>query len=827
MRDPSGGIPGTRSASIAAASADASSGHPLPKRVKEDMESRFGTDLSKVRLHHDSRAAELADGIDAVAFTRRNDIYLGADAPTLESTRGQTLLAHELVHTIQSHNQPTSGRTRVSRVGEEAERQAAGIATTLRTGERVAPGLIKPSLTRERVLWRDAPPFPARVVDPAEEFPGAAAVAETTDSTATEGTMHEEQRAWLTVHHPRELELRGPTLHYERIVDVRSSDGTTAHLRVQGETDLPIDYKVGPNPTEADVRNALQSARGASEIGVTFEGKQADGTPVLGMTTFDEATSLPRLAQRGPEMIHFYLTPDQQFRAVLRAMAEPKRSAETIPKPGEAEAKSPEQMKPTEEQEFHKKTEDDKANDFWSQVVEGIKAEVPALVVAAILGALVAALALVAIIAEGALAIAAAAILVVAIVAGLIYLIYKMVSDLINRLQNREWGQAAVGLLKDLALVAAAILGAVALVAAIFLGPEIAAGIGLAALAAVGVAVVLMIGLLIMQRYEAVKAKDLPTFKRKVGEAVKNATEGISTVIATIVSVIVGGIGRLSLRPRLPIELGPPAGGGARPPVEVPSTPQGQTPAPAPAPPPAPAPATPPTKTPAVPGTKPAVPPEPMQEPIKPVTPPVSKPAAPAAQPTVPVAEGPVIDSPPGVTVDPRVSGSGGIEAIRARVSARNETVVSIYGRIRPQIPRHGFEDAIPPARDIDALRGLNYDNAHLWGRQFGDEAGAGVMHAPAEFNQVQQRVLEMQIKGLQSGLKPGEELLVRARATSFPRDQFGGACARRYEYDFAVRTQSGAVTDRTGVVFDLPPPGSGNRDPSIQITPGGLPRWE
>jgi hypothetical protein len=816
--------------------------------MKDDMESHFGTDLSKVRLHRDSRAADLARGIGAIAFTRQHDIFLGSDAPALESVRGQRLLAHELVHTIQSQNQPSSGRTRVSRVDEEAELQAAAIAATLRSGHSVAPGLIKPTLTGEPVLWRDTPPVPIRVGHAAEDFPGAGGISQIDDATTPDGEIHEEQRAWLTVHHHRELEISGPILHYERIVAVRSTYGRTAHLLMRGETDLPIDYRVSENPTEAEVRNALQSTRGVSEIYFLLDGKQAQGTEVVVTSTLDEATSQPRLAQRGQETIHFGLTREQQLRAVLRAVDEAKPLTVTIPKPAKAvertttkeeEATAQEEKATTEEAEFAKKTEDEKADDFWNQVEQGIKDEVASLVLAAIAGALLAVLALVAIFAEGALAVAAAAILAIAIVGGLGYLIYKMVSDLIDRIKQDDWGQAAVGLLKDLALVAAAILGAVAVVVAIVLGPGLAAGIGLAALGAVGVAVVLMLGLLLLQRNEAVKTKDLRTFKRKVGEAVKNATEGISTIINTIVTVIVGGIGRLSLGPKLPPAVGPaPEGGGqGLPPVEMPPEPR-QAPAPAPVPAPAPPPvaSTPPTaQEPSVPSPSAGAPPKAAQEPVpaKPITPPVLNPPAPApqplqpVQPAAPVPEAPLIDAPPGMAVDPRVSGSGGIEGIRAKITDRNESVVAIYGRIRPQIPRQGFEDAIPPARNIDALRGLHYDNAHLWGRQFGDEAGAGVMHAPAEFNEVQQRVLEAQIKGLQSGLKPGEELILRARATSFPRDQYGGACARRYEYDFAVRTQSGGVSDRTGVVFDLPAPGSGSRDASVHITPGGLPRWE
>jgi len=88
------------------------SGSPLPEGTRAFMESRFGIDLSGVRLHTGNEAAELNRSINAQAFTYGHDIYLGENTDNLESSAGKELLAHELTHTIQQSAaaSPGSGR---------------------------------------------------------------------------------------------------------------------------------------------------------------------------------------------------------------------------------------------------------------------------------------------------------------------------------------------------------------------------------------------------------------------------------------------------------------------------------------------------------------------------------------------------------------------------------------------------------------------------------------------------------------------------------------------------------------------------------------------
>lgn len=76
-------------------------GEPLPESVRAFAEPRFGRDFSKVRVHADTKAADVAGQLNAEAFTKGNDIYFSAGRYSPATDKGKHLLAHELTHTIQ------------------------------------------------------------------------------------------------------------------------------------------------------------------------------------------------------------------------------------------------------------------------------------------------------------------------------------------------------------------------------------------------------------------------------------------------------------------------------------------------------------------------------------------------------------------------------------------------------------------------------------------------------------------------------------------------------------------------------------------------------
>ncbi len=77
-----------------------SPGHALDPHTRAFMESRFGHDFSRVRVHTDAAAAASAKILNARAYTFGRDIVFasGEYAPT---PAGVQLLAHELAHVVQ------------------------------------------------------------------------------------------------------------------------------------------------------------------------------------------------------------------------------------------------------------------------------------------------------------------------------------------------------------------------------------------------------------------------------------------------------------------------------------------------------------------------------------------------------------------------------------------------------------------------------------------------------------------------------------------------------------------------------------------------------
>ena len=67
------------------------------------MQTRFGHDFSKVRIHADRRAAEATQSVDALAFTVGRDVVFGSERYQPNTRAGQRLLAHELAHVVARH----------------------------------------------------------------------------------------------------------------------------------------------------------------------------------------------------------------------------------------------------------------------------------------------------------------------------------------------------------------------------------------------------------------------------------------------------------------------------------------------------------------------------------------------------------------------------------------------------------------------------------------------------------------------------------------------------------------------------------------------------
>lgn len=94
-----------------------SSGQPLPQETRNEMESSFGADFSRVRIHQDSTAAKAAASVNALAFTVGRDIVFGGRQYAPQTSNGRRLLAHELTHTLQQGQIPGPVKSESLRLG--------------------------------------------------------------------------------------------------------------------------------------------------------------------------------------------------------------------------------------------------------------------------------------------------------------------------------------------------------------------------------------------------------------------------------------------------------------------------------------------------------------------------------------------------------------------------------------------------------------------------------------------------------------------------------------------------------------------------------------
>jgi hypothetical protein len=409
---------------------------------------------------------------------------------------------------------------------------------------------------------------PAAAPQPIDLPPATSAAVDTRTMTWPDGReITIVERAWIPAAPPREAgALLAPQVTYVREIKVRTRDGTTVAVTIRGATFFETP------PT--DVGAALR-APGRAAYGIFVSGKRPDGTPIIG---YEEATGDPNsligLTGAGPEVVHFGLDEEAQYRAVIELLEktapqhkwkEVEREP-VVPEPEE----EPEPAELTRE-ELERMSEDEKGERFWRETAKRFWEifSIPELVVEIVLALLVVALA-VAAIALGSEALLIA--FVVLVVAGLLILLGALIVGLVRDIQAGDYAAAIPGALAKLALFAAGLLGLVAVVLAFIFGPEIVLALGAIALALVFVAVMFLLVRLLVDRGDAVSSNDPTTFKRKVDDGAETLKDLVTTVIVTIVTVVLTPIIERFLppllRPKAPVIDLPPEEQGRPPTLE-------------------------------------------------------------------------------------------------------------------------------------------------------------------------------------------------------------------------------------------------------------------
>jgi hypothetical protein len=81
---------------------DPRGGRPLDVHTRAVMESRFGHDFGRVRIHTGPEASRSADGLGAHAYTLGLDVHFGAGQYRPDHPAGRALLIHELEHLVRA-----------------------------------------------------------------------------------------------------------------------------------------------------------------------------------------------------------------------------------------------------------------------------------------------------------------------------------------------------------------------------------------------------------------------------------------------------------------------------------------------------------------------------------------------------------------------------------------------------------------------------------------------------------------------------------------------------------------------------------------------------
>jgi hypothetical protein len=127
----------------AAAAVVSRPGQPLPVAVRSRFEGAFGADLSDVRVHADSLAAQASDELDAHAWTAGHHVALAAGRWAPDTPAGDRLLAHELTHVLQHRQAALDPRG----AGDDgaAEEQADRTADQVVAGGRATAPTARPA----------------------------------------------------------------------------------------------------------------------------------------------------------------------------------------------------------------------------------------------------------------------------------------------------------------------------------------------------------------------------------------------------------------------------------------------------------------------------------------------------------------------------------------------------------------------------------------------------------------------------------------------------------------------------------------------------------
>jgi Domain of unknown function (DUF4157) len=252
-----------------------STGHPLDISTRNFFEPQFGQDFSHVRIHADSRAAESARAVNALAYTVGRDIVFGSGKYQPYTRDGLRMVAHELTHTLQQSSLSGTHSTalQVSGTDSAEEREADSVASHIDASQGVGNAAV--GVSRLPVSQVQRSPQPATTKSAKPSCPNV-----TPDSSPDDFKAAACARP-LPPDTPEECELtQAQTIALKSAQRLAASRVEGATLRIgtkEGETyaaDLASRLFISDAPSVDDIKKILKKVGPfLSGTGVQFEGR--------------------------------------------------------------------------------------------------------------------------------------------------------------------------------------------------------------------------------------------------------------------------------------------------------------------------------------------------------------------------------------------------------------------------------------------------------------------------------------------------------------------------------------------------------------------------
>ncbi len=144
-----------------------SPGQSLDTGTRAFMEPRFGHDFSQVRVDTDTKAAESARAVNALAYTVGRDVVFAEGGYEPGTSKGKRLLAHELTHVVQQRS-GTAGINHNTSSSLDYENEADEIANTFVTHKAK---IVNPGVITGTILAREAATEEARKISTEDVWP--------------------------------------------------------------------------------------------------------------------------------------------------------------------------------------------------------------------------------------------------------------------------------------------------------------------------------------------------------------------------------------------------------------------------------------------------------------------------------------------------------------------------------------------------------------------------------------------------------------------------------------------------------------------------------